>query len=270
MGTINELRPIQPRFVLGTDYYYKKTMPCAPFSHFYQFQRHDTDGWVMAMPDAAMDIIFECTPNGSTARLLGMGLQNWRIALKRNTTYFGVRFLPGYIPKPLRTLFPRLIQTALPLGWLGMNYPGFAEISSMMDFPKKIATFFDAFTEGELRDDRDALFLELLKLIYQSEGNISVETLEKKSGYCRRYINKVFNKNAGVSPKAFCVTVKFQWALLRMNCGDYRSLAELALTLGYGDQAKFCNDFKRFTLLTPKQYAALIDKEKYSNLIQNF
>lgn len=264
------VHPVQPSFALGASYYFKKLMSDSPFSHFYQFQCDSDEGIISVVPDATMDIIFECGNKSSAATVYGMVLTNWRIALKRGMTYFGVRFLPGFLPEAWRRTFPQMVQGIIPMERLGLRHADFSRLTAEMDFTRKIEIFLGAFARNHVLYQGDGLFSQLVDMIFDAGGNITVERLEKETGYTRRYINKVFHKNIGIPPKMFCMVIKFQKAIQALNRGQYLSFSEVASVMGYYDQSQFTEDFKRFTSFTPKQYVGLIQRRKYNSLISQF
>ncbi|PZR29235.1 MAG: hypothetical protein DI538_24205 [Azospira oryzae] len=94
-----------------------------------------------------------------------------------------------------------------------------------------------------------------VKLIHSSSGLIDLRSLEKKTGYSKRYLDLLFRDHLGISPKTLSNIVRFQsfyraWA--NSNVGDfYKDL----LSEQYYDQAHFIKEFKRFTGYSPRQYA---------------
>jgi AraC-like DNA-binding protein len=62
----------------------------------------------------------------------------------------------------------------------------------------------------------------------------------------------------GVSPKWVLQRYRLQEAAERMASGEATDPAELALDLGYFDQAHFGNDFRRYVGIPPAAYAAMV------------
>jgi AraC-like DNA-binding protein len=88
-------------------------------------------------------------------------------------------------------------------------------------------------------------------LVLTTSGLAEIALLEKKTGYSRRYLGMLFNDHLGISPKTYSTIVRFQ--------AFYKSLPIAASTpdpLGlYYDQSHFIREFRRYTGLTPTQYA---------------
>lgn len=265
--TNNAIHPIQPSFALSSTYYYKKIMVDSPYSHFYQFQCNADSDCLSVVPDATMDVIFECGTRCSEAKVYGLALSNWNVTFKKNATYFGVRFLPGYVPDAWRGAFPELVQGIMPIERLGLDNNKYNRMTDEMDFGKKIELFLDVFSVNKTNYPGNTLFAQLVRLVFGSGGKITVDQLEKETGYSRRYIHKIFMKNIGIAPKPFAMVIKFQRAIQALNRGDYISFSDVASEMGYYDQSQFIDDFKRFTTFTPKQYTRMIRERNYSRLI---
>ena len=69
------------------------------------------------------------------------------------------------------------------------------------------------------------------------------------------YRARQFTRYVGVSPKWVIQRYRLHEALERLERGAEVDRVELALTLGYFDQAHFVRDFKRFVGVSPGDYA---------------
>jgi AraC-like DNA-binding protein len=69
----------------------------------------------------------------------------------------------------------------------------------------------------------------------------------------KRFIN-LFTQQVGVTPKLFCRIERFQRVLRRLESITRPDWVDLALTIGYYDQAHFNNEFRSFAGLTPTVY----------------
>jgi AraC-like DNA-binding protein len=71
----------------------------------------------------------------------------------------------------------------------------------------------------------------------------------------RRFIDR-FRAEVGLTPKLYCRVRRFQGVVTRVQRAREVDWADLALSLGYFDQAHFINDFREFSGLTPTAYLA--------------
>jgi AraC-like DNA-binding protein len=91
--------------------------------------------------------------------------------------------------------------------------------------------------------------------ILKSNGCVRIKTLEKQTGYSKRYLDMLFQNHVGLSPKTLSSVTRFQYFHLlwakNPSPGFYRN----EVFKFYYDQAHFIKEFKRFSGQTPEQYA---------------
>lgn len=90
--------------------------------------------------------------------------------------------------------------------------------------------------------------------IEAGNGAISVAQLQRESGYGATRFNQRFTNEFGTSPKTYARLVRFRAALDGLDTS--RQLAELALDLGYTDQAHMNRDFRTLGDTTPTEVLA--------------
>jgi AraC-like DNA-binding protein len=69
-----------------------------------------------------------------------------------------------------------------------------------------------------------------------------------------RGVQRLFSQYVGVSPKWVIRRYRLHELLERIHSGQALDWAQLALDLGYFDQAHLINDFKTITGYTPTEY----------------
>lgn len=80
-----------------------------------------------------------------------------------------------------------------------------------------------------------------------------VDEIQQRSGYSARHFIELFHAAVGLTPKHYYRIRRFSSALLRLAAGDAR-LAEIALAVGYSDQAHFSREFRELAGVTPTAY----------------
>jgi transcriptional regulator GlxA family with amidase domain len=80
-------------------------------------------------------------------------------------------------------------------------------------------------------------------------GAISIETLASTTGVARRQLERRFQTDVGLSPKALARLLRINRAARLVLAG--RSVADVAVACGYFDQAHMSNDFRRLTQHSP-------------------
>jgi AraC-like DNA-binding protein len=83
----------------------------------------------------------------------------------------------------------------------------------------------------------------------------TVEKLVAKSKMNKRKLQRIFSDYVGVSPKWVVCRYRLHELIERLNSGEDLEWPQVALDLGYFDQAHLINDFRSLLGCTPAQYA---------------
>lgn len=94
----------------------------------------------------------------------------------------------------------------------------------------------------------------LFKDIEQDRTLTSVEDLIRHTGLDKRSLQRLFQVYVGASPKWVIQRYRLHQAVAQVQAGKLSSWSELALELGYFDQAHFVRDFRLLIGMTPGQY----------------
>ncbi|MBE1160383.1 helix-turn-helix domain-containing protein [Dyella acidiphila] len=88
----------------------------------------------------------------------------------------------------------------------------------------------------------------------------SVEEIAARSGLGKRSLQRLFNEYVGVSPKWVINRYRLHEAVAQLQAGTPIVWSELALQLGYFDQAHFIRDFRKLIGRAPGDYARSQDR----------
>jgi len=80
-------------------------------------------------------------------------------------------------------------------------------------------------------------------------GATGLAHIAHQAGVSLRHLERQFNADVGLPPKAYARLVRLQEALRRVGTG--RPLADIAIACGYYDQAHMANDFARLAETSP-------------------
>jgi AraC-like DNA-binding protein len=83
-----------------------------------------------------------------------------------------------------------------------------------------------------------------------------VRELAHQAGLSRRRFAQLFREQIGLPPKLYCRVQRFQNALRQVRSGSSVDWAQLALAVGYCDQAHMAHEFRYFSGLSPSAYLA--------------
>ncbi len=103
-------------------------------------------------------------------------------------------------------------------------------------------------------DETMTLAGHLVKRILQETNIKTVDDLVERAGIGKRTLQRIFNEYVGASPKWVIRRYRLHELVERINSGDKLDLADIALELGYFDQAHLINDFKSIVGYSPLQY----------------
>lgn len=103
-------------------------------------------------------------------------------------------------------------------------------------------------------DERADLASRIVEHAAADRTSISVRTLAETFGLSPRSLQRLFHEYIGVSPKWVLQRFRLHEAAQRIESGDLANGSDLALELGYSDQAHFIRDFRNVVGRPPRDY----------------
>lgn len=103
------------------------------------------------------------------------------------------------------------------------------------------------------RTDLNLLY-EMLELVFESFGTITVNDLALRFNVSRKTVQRHFKEHLLCAPETYKKVVKFRSALSAAQQQEQKNLTELSLYSLYYDQADFNKRFKELTGQTPKHF----------------
>ncbi|WP_194774730.1 helix-turn-helix domain-containing protein [Pararhodonellum marinum] len=94
----------------------------------------------------------------------------------------------------------------------------------------------------------------ILHEIIAKDGFVTVTDLAEKASMTVRGLEKQFNIQIGLSPKAYCKVVRFQSLLRNMVAEPNKDFMHWVEQYHYTDQSYFIRDFVKYNGMTPKEY----------------
>jgi AraC-like DNA-binding protein len=89
----------------------------------------------------------------------------------------------------------------------------------------------------------------------------TVDDLANRAAIGKRRLQRIFNEYVGVSPKWVIRRYRLHELVEKVNSGSRLDWSQVALELGYFDQAHLINDFKSIVGYSPAEYQKLIPKK---------
>ena len=122
----------------------------------------------------------------------------------------------------------------------------------------------------EMRETRDDLVEESLRLIHRCAGMISVKTLLEYLDISERHFERRFSEAVGISPASYIRVRRFNEALRLMKTGQFGTLTEIAYALNFHDQSHFIRDLKAFTGITPKSLSQRVEEFSHNEACYSY
>jgi len=220
---------------------------------FWSIRDEPSDNIQEVWPDGCVELvfslgnIFKVSADGSSRpfpRVMVVGLQTqiMRVRCDGVLRLLGARLLPfglgEWQPEQLETL----ADTIEPL----LRKDRFADAVKLLEVWLERQPGID--------DHLNNRFYSALRRLYADSGNLTVSQLAAAQGLSTRQLERMFAGKLGVSPKMLARVVRFarSWSLMLSN--PDLCLADLALELGYSDQAHFSNEFQSFGRQSPRAF----------------
>jgi len=219
-----------------------------------------------SVPHPNVHVIFE--PAASV--VAGVQTHKFSRTLTGQSQVFGVKFKPGGFRPFLDYAVSRLADRTVPLHRIFRNKGGndgsdlislqHAVLSPRTEDEKVEAA--NAFFRNRIPapDKTVELAAELVERILQDREIKTVDDLVRGSGIRKRSLQRIFSEYVGVSPKWVIRRYRLHELIERFHPGDQPDWAQLALELGYFDQAHLINDFRSMTGYSPTEYQQLIQR----------
>jgi AraC-like DNA-binding protein len=206
------------------------------------------------LPDPCVHLIVE--PAG--AHVLGVVTKLFSTTLAESNAVFGLKFRPGgfypFYRQPVAALTNKSIRLTDVFGEIDVRRltrqlagrDGLAVMTLLQNALRARRPEIDpVFDEARAVADRIAADSTIHSV--EQAARIFATTPRSLQRLCRTYI--------GATPKWLIRLYRIKEAAARIEEGDVESWVDLALRLGYADQAHFINDFRSLVGQSPARYA---------------
>nr|WP_298147677.1 AraC family transcriptional regulator [uncultured Pseudomonas sp.] len=122
---------------------------------------------------------------------------------------------------------------------------------ALLEFFSELQQHLDPAPTRRQRDNpRIDLAAELIR--ERCTEALKLEDICAAVGLSPSYLNRCFRRCYGMTPHAYLINSRVQFAQARLRCGE--QIAEVALAAGFADQAHLQRTFKQLLAATPGQY----------------
>jgi AraC-like DNA-binding protein len=195
------------------------------------------------IPNGKIDLIFfKTTNNQFHISLMGLETKPKPMPRQNISVFFAVSFNPLAIEYILQDSIADILNMgkSLPDDFWGFSIE---DLDDFVLFCEKASKKIRSLIPPEIDDRKRKLF----ELIFANNGEMSIKDLSEKIFWSQRQINRYFNKQFGMSLKAYCEILRFQASLSHIREG------KLYPQLDFTDQSHFIKEIKKLSGVSPKE-----------------
>jgi AraC-like DNA-binding protein len=210
-----------------------------------------------SLPHPAAQILRIATSAERSAVVLGVPSGALARTLTDEGETFGVSFRPVMFQALLGASMESITDRVVPLEHvLGTSARPWARaIDAARPAEEKVALTEALLTPLLTRPSpRIERIRDLVERIAVDRSILRVDDIARASDLDTRALQRCFRTYVGVSPKSVIQRYRLHEATIQLRAPDPPSLADLAASLGYADQAHFGRDFKRTVGQTPRAF----------------
>jgi AraC-like DNA-binding protein len=234
--------------------------PLAPFVEHYWCVRWDLRGLPPQRQETLPHPNVHLVVERGEARVWGIHAGRFVRTLEGRETVFGVKFAAGgfrpVLGRPVATLANRSLPARALFGAaidaIVPAIPACADIAAM-------AALIEPVLLARLPPSGPpvAQVRALVAMAAAERGLTRAEHLAERAGLGLRTLQRLFREHVGASPKWVIQRYRLHEAVAQLQAGGEVDWTELALALGYYDQAHFIRDFRRLVGHAPGDYARM-------------
>jgi len=205
------------------------------------------------LPHPNVHVVFE----EGASQVNGVGTGRFTRVLSGKSQVFGIKFKPGgfrpILGKPLSTITNRSLPARHLLG------PPAEELETLVAQGSSEAALISAAScwLRSILPAPDPAIAEVDRLvanILEDPEILTVDELVNRTGVSKRSLQRMFRDYVGVPPKWVIRRYRLHELVGRLDAGVPLNWSQVALDLGYFDQAHLVNDFRSVTGYSPRQY----------------
>ena len=235
--------------------------PAQDLSYFvehYWVVRWDLRGQAPYQQETLPYPVVHMTIEHDRSRIVGVIKGKFSALLRDQGWVFGVKFRPGgfypFVKSPVAAIADRSIRIADVFGDDGIALE--AAIRARDDQAQWVECA-EQFLCSRLpeRDETIDLINRIIDCIIADRTILKVDALAERYNLGKRTLQRMFSHYVGASPKWVIMRYRLQEAADQLARREIVNLPQMALDLGYFDQAHFIKDFKMIVGRTPAEYA---------------
>jgi AraC-like DNA-binding protein len=249
---------LRPHFAQG-EFRHERLMPPAALAdhieHFW-FVQWDLRGLPAqqqaTLPHPNVHLVVE----RGDARIYGVHTDRFDRRLEGYDFAFGIKFKPAGFQPFLRSPVAALANDSIAASQVFASAADLIRCAQVDDMPAAAEAMLLAALPAP--DPNVARINNIVAAIAGDLMLTSVEQVETLAGLDKRTLQRLFQKYVGIGPKWVIKRYRLHEAIAQVQSGAVINWADLALQLGYFDQAHFVRDFRALIGQSPAEYAQSI------------
>jgi len=211
---------------------------------------------VETLPHPNVHVVFE----KPESKVWGVSTSKFSRMLEGRTHAFGIKFAPGgffpFFQRPVASLANTSIPVSEVFGAATTELEKFILSTEDEDAMTAEANAF-LLQRLPVPDDKAALARQMVERILRERDLLTVDDLSARCDVSIRSLQRLFSQYVGVSPKWVIRRYRLHELLEQIHSGTQLDWAQLAVELGYFDQAHLIRDFKSITGYAPTEYTGM-------------
>lgn len=201
---------------------------------------------VPVIPDGCMALVFESNGEDTEIYFCGVIDEIKKLIVKPDYYYVFMRFLPGIgyeiVDQPASLLTNKSMSIRGMVPW-GEQVAGILERD--MELTERIRLISKIVRINVRSESNKYLVKYCTERIFQTQGNVRIESLSEETGFTSRHIGKTFEKCIGISPKLFSQIIRLQISMNRILEDRNALLVDIAIDSGFFDHAHMNRMYKK-------------------------
>jgi len=206
------------------------------------------------MPHPSVHVVFE----RGCSRVVGVVTGKFSRQLEHKREVFGIKFRPGAFHSFWKSSVSELTDRVLTINDVfDTSREQVEETLFSIERREKKMDFAEHFLRNHdpERDPKIEFINRVIDRIKNNTDVLKVEDIADRYTISKRTLQRLFKRYVGVPPKWVIMRYRIHEAIETLNESNDINWTELALDLGYFDQAHFIKDFKAMIGRTPTEYA---------------
>ena len=211
---------------------------------------------VESLPHPNVHIVFE----KPQSKAWGISTGKFSRVLEGKSHVFGIKFTPGGFFPFLKKSASSIANLSIPVEQVfGSAVSDLESAILATESEDEMTAITNAFLldRKPQPDEKVDLARQLVARILHELDILTVDDFAASTGISVRSLQRLFSQYVGVSPKWVIRRYRLHELLEQMHSGKHLDWAQLAVDLGYFDQAHLINDFKSITGYAPTEYPGL-------------